>query len=516
MGLMEESCSLQNKGDYCSSLGNVAGSVRVYAGDTARRACSALGIKAYSYEGNIVLNGASVGDDVIGHEAYHAVHQKLNRMDSGVSASRARDCATEDGANRFAAMGQIRDGATIGSKGSVPRLSLYSKKSLGGKEYRLSDDENMAVRQDTNIVDRNTFYGSKHFYAAPGLISTSDTTLKGQKSALSLAKEAGVTLTVRSGKPAVSSGTLTSPRFAGDLRLEAIMKKVSSEYIRWGSKGAAVEKIQQALIDTGHPLPKYGADSVAKGETKAAVKSFQRKVGLTGKEVDGVVGPTTLGYLDRAFGGGAKPAVPAKILHRISATNVNTSTSGLSMKIVDDCGGAAKTVMMGAKPGFNKAAPQGGSNIKGVYKVGGAYVETPVFTTSKQVRDHVIKKIMGKGTATAAMTEYWGKTAVERDLIDKKAEINMYAKVKTGESHSIVRGDSTGWNWHWGAVIMQSGADSVTLENFAGSGSTAWDFQMYGTTGSTSFHGEQKGRLQTDKISPEYGYKPITVRIKQA
>lgn len=515
MGLREESSSLQSKGDYRSSLGDVANSVRVFVGDMASRACSALGTKAYSYVGNIVLSDPNVKNNVIDHEAYHAAHQKLNTMDSDVSASRARDCSTEDGANRFAAIGQMRGGATIDEKSSVPRLSLYSKKTLSGKEFRISDDEKMAVRQDTNTVDKNTFYGSKHFYAEPGLITVSDAKLKRQKSALSLAKEPGITLTVKPGKPAVS-GTLTSPRFAGDPRLEAIMKKVKSEYIRWGAKGTAVEKIQQALVDADHPLPKYGVDGVAKDETKAAIKSFQRKVGLTGKGVDGVIGPITLGHLDRAFGGGSRPAIPAKVLHRISATNVNTSTKGLSMKIVDDCGGAAKTIMMGAKPGFSKAAPQGGSNVKGVYKVGSAYVETPVFTTSKQVRDHVMKKVMGKGTAATAMTEYWSKTSAERDVIDKKAEINKYAQVKTGESHSIVRGDSTGWNWHWGAVIMQSGADSVTLENFAGSGDTAWDFQMYATTGSQSFHMEQKQRLQSDKISPEYGYRPITVRIKPA
>lgn len=486
-------------------------SVRVYADDGAARACSMLGTKAYSYAGNIGLSDRQVGDEVIKHEAFHAVQQRSNPMDAAASVSRARDPGAEGHANSYAARG----GQVTSTRGMVPRLSLYSKKTLGGKEFRVSDDEKMAVRQDTNIVSRNTFYGSKHFYAEPSLISASDTKLQGQKSAISLAKEAGVTLTVRAGKPAVS-GTLTSPRFAGDPRLEAIMQSVTTEYIRWGSTGPAVEKVQRALIDAGHPLPKYGPDGIAKGETKAAVISFQRKVGLTGKEVDGIVGPVTMEYLDKAFGGGPKPAVPAKILHRISASNVNTGTSGLSMKIVDDCGGAAKTIMMGAKPGFDTSAPQGGSNIKGVYKSGGVYVNTPVFTTSKQVRDHVMMKIMGKATAAAAMTEYWGKSAAERDLIDKAAGINQYAEVKTGESHSIVRGDSVGWNWHWGAVIMQSGSDSVTLENFAGSGETAWDFQMYATTGSLSFHMEQKQRLQSDLTSPEYGHKPITVRIKPA
>ena len=395
------------------------------------------------------------------------------------------------------------------------KIQRYSKKTLSGKDFRISDDEKMAVRQDGNNKPQRTYYGSKYFYAEPSLIGTSHNRLRSQKSALSLSKEAGLTLTVRPGKPALSN-TVTSPRFVGDPRLEAIMLKKRNQYIRWGSTGDAVKKVQQALIDAGHPLPKHGADGIAKGETIIAIKSFQRSVGLTGKSVDGVVGSVTLGYLDQFHGGGSKAAVPAKVLHRISAKNFNTSTEGLSMEIVDDCGGAAKTIMMGAKSGFNTTAPRKGKNIKGVYKVGGVYFDTPDFTTSREVRDYIMMKIMGKSTASSAMTEYWSKTSTERDLIDKEAGINQYAEVKTGESHSIVRGDNIGWNWHWGAVVMQSGSDGVTLENFAGSGNTAWDFQMYATTGPNSFHMEQKKRLQKDLTSLEYGYKPITVRIKPA
>jgi len=111
---------------------------------------------------------------------------------------------------------------------NVPRLSFYSKNSIGGKEYRVSDDENMAVRQDTNLVAQHTFYGSKYFYAEPGLIGISHAMLQAQKSALSLSRVPGLTLTVNPGAPAVTGNILSSPRFVGDARLEAIMKKIQS------------------------------------------------------------------------------------------------------------------------------------------------------------------------------------------------------------------------------------------------------------------------------------------------
>ncbi|WP_205624036.1 peptidoglycan-binding protein [Marinobacterium rhizophilum] len=506
---------VQNRMSYRRTLGPAVDAVGVHRDETAAHACRMLNTPAYSYQGDIALGASGVDQHVLDHETWHAANQRRVPMDNEVSRVRASDTTEETNASHFAATGgRVIPQPVEQASNRVPRLSLYSKKNFGGKEFRLSDDEKMAVRQDTNLVARHTFYGSKHFYAKPGLITAADTRLQGQKSAISLGREA-VTLTIQAGQPAIT-GTLTSPRFSGDPRLQAILQGVRSEYIRWGSTGTSVETVQRALIDAGHPLPKYGPDGTAKGETKSAIKSFQRSVGLVGKEVDGVVGPTTMGHLDKAFGGGPKPAVPAKVLHRISASNVNTGTSGLSMTIVDDCGGAAKTIMMGAKSGFDTSAPQGGNNIKGLYRLGGVLYQTPTFTTSKQVRDHVIKKIMGKSTAAAALSEYWSKSAAERDQIDKDAEINQYAKVQTGESHSIVRGDSVGWNWHWGAVIMRSGSDNVTLENFAGSGSHAWDFQMYATSGAQSFHMEQKKRLQSDVATPEYGYKPITVRIKPA
>lgn len=99
---------------------------------------------------------------------------------------------------------------------------------------------------------------------------------------------------------------LNSPRFAGDLVLEAVND--DERQLESGDKGAAVRKLQQALVDADFSLPRFGVDGDFGPETKAAVEAFQRASGLTGSNIDGIVGPITLGLLDQRFFAGLTPA----------------------------------------------------------------------------------------------------------------------------------------------------------------------------------------------------------------
>jgi peptidoglycan hydrolase-like protein with peptidoglycan-binding domain len=98
---------------------------------------------------------------------------------------------------------------------------------------------------------------------------------------------------------------LQSPRFAGDLVLEACFD--NERQLQFGAEGPAVRKLQQALIDAGFPLPRFGVDGLFKSETRAAVRDYQRAHGLG---VDGIVGPITMGELDTQFAAGPAPAPP--------------------------------------------------------------------------------------------------------------------------------------------------------------------------------------------------------------
>jgi len=103
---------------------------------------------------------------------------------------------------------------------------------------------------------------------------------------------------------------LTAARFAGDVILEAVYD--NERLLQVGNRGPAVVKLQQALIDAGFPLPRFGADGIFGAETKAAVEGFQRASGLAGGDIrkgfDGIVGPTTMGWLDQRFSAGPTPA----------------------------------------------------------------------------------------------------------------------------------------------------------------------------------------------------------------
>jgi peptidoglycan hydrolase-like protein with peptidoglycan-binding domain len=68
-------------------------------------------------------------------------------------------------------------------------------------------------------------------------------------------------------------------------------------YLRDGSQGARVRKLQKALRAAGHKLPRYGVDGKFGAETEAALRSFQRDAGIG---VDGIYGPNTAKALRKA------------------------------------------------------------------------------------------------------------------------------------------------------------------------------------------------------------------------
>jgi len=94
---------------------------------------------------------------------------------------------------------------------------------------------------------------------------------------------------------------LTSPRFSGDTFLEKVYDGIEEVDKNRNRRGEHVKKIQQALVDAGFPLPKFGVDGIFGDETESAVKAFQKGTGLNQKEQDGIVGENTLSRLDSRF-----------------------------------------------------------------------------------------------------------------------------------------------------------------------------------------------------------------------
>jgi hypothetical protein len=99
---------------------------------------------------------------------------------------------------------------------------------------------------------------------------------------------------------------LNAVRFSGNATLEAVYD--NERVLSKGSKGAAVRILQQALLDAGMSLPVFGVDGDFGTETETAVKDFQTASGLSAGGVDGIVGPTTMGWLDQLFATSPTPA----------------------------------------------------------------------------------------------------------------------------------------------------------------------------------------------------------------
>jgi peptidoglycan hydrolase-like protein with peptidoglycan-binding domain len=99
--------------------------------------------------------------------------------------------------------------------------------------------------------------------------------------------------------------TLGNARFASDATLGAIAK--GGLTLAAGAKGATVVTVQQALMDLGYAMPKYGADGGFGGELKHALLAFQKDQRLP---ASGVVDAATMKALDAAA-----PAPGAKAVH---------------------------------------------------------------------------------------------------------------------------------------------------------------------------------------------------------
>ncbi|MEO8935532.1 MAG: peptidoglycan-binding domain-containing protein [Burkholderiaceae bacterium] len=98
---------------------------------------------------------------------------------------------------------------------------------------------------------------------------------------------------------------LSAARFAGDPVLEACFD--NERVLTTGSSGEAVRRIQQALMDAGFPLPKFGVDGKFGSETRAALRDFQAGAGI---KIDGIVGPETMQSLDTRFSSRPGPTPP--------------------------------------------------------------------------------------------------------------------------------------------------------------------------------------------------------------
>lgn len=89
---------------------------------------------------------------------------------------------------------------------------------------------------------------------------------------------------------------LSSPWLAGDAQLEGAFDNEAGRFLRRGSRGTSVKRVQQLLYFLGFDIGRHGADGIFGPDTDAAVRAFQRRYA---PPVDGIIGPITIGALDK-------------------------------------------------------------------------------------------------------------------------------------------------------------------------------------------------------------------------
>jgi len=184
---------------------------------------------------------------------------------------------------------------------------------------------------------------------------------------------------------------LTAARFSRNLVLEAVYD--NERLLKTGDTGTPVRLLQQALLDAGFELPRFGVDGIFGPETKAAVMNFQRSSGLTGTRIDGIVGPTTMGWLDQRFSAGPTPAGTSP-----GATTGCPVIKTVNVDLVSLDGSTRNPVheLDRATTIFNQCCVH--------FNFGGGGSEDPTRTQALLGGDNVLTKSTACGTATGEET----------------------------------------------------------------------------------------------------------------
>lgn len=232
---------------------------------------------------------------------------------------------------------------------------------------------------------------------------------------------------------------------------------------QWKAGGKALVGDEGRTITTDADKHLCYADPALITEANAILKAKKSGVAIE----PGASGPSG----DAPDGSGFKTTV--KVDYKILGDPDNK-------EYLADCGHSARETMGGAGQD---------SMPHGVYKnAAGNKQNTTGSKNPANFRDEIYVA-GGLGTdGPSAHAAYNALSDPDKDAFDKKHGINKYAAPGVGEAFTRRRDDElggTGFNFHWGGVIMVAGGDRVSFENYTkGNGYDAkdedWYFATYG------------------------------------
>ncbi|MCB0642794.1 MAG: hypothetical protein KDC44_14195, partial [Phaeodactylibacter sp.] len=187
-----------------------------------------------------------------------------------------------------------------------------------------------------------------------------------------------------------------------------------------------------------------------------------------------------------------------KTLKEVKPNIRSSSKPASSQDFWTDCGRSSREVM---GPHNADKSPRGN-----YMNNSGKLAETAASSNPATFRDEIWTKSGLDADPDKARDAYLALSDKDRDAFDKKHKINKYADPGIGDAFVSRRDDkstTSGFNFHWGGVIMHPGHDKVTFENFAKTGTTyaskdeKWYFETYGPPSKKgqTFHEQNEGSV---------------------
>jgi hypothetical protein len=226
------------------------------------------------------------------------------------------------------------------------------------------------------------------------------------------------------------------------------------EDIRVADNGFTVTKESNGKLCYAHPYL-IGQSNLELKTKNSGVELVEGSKTLVGSAPDGT-GKRTL-----------KDVTPKMSFSKKGAGSLQTSW--------EDCGRMSREVM--GKSGSDES-PHGLYNDKS-----GNLQETAKTSSPEEHRNNIFVALGLGATPAAALAAYNAKPAADKKAFDKMHGLNEYASPSIGEAFAT--NNAKTFNFHWGGVVLKTGGDSVTLENFYkghdyDSQDSNWYFQTYG------------------------------------
>jgi hypothetical protein len=446
-----------------SSFGVDLGSVRAHAGDAASSACDDLGAQAYTQGSQIAFSSPSPSLHLAAHEAAHVVQQSQGvQLQSatgkvGDQYERQADAAADrvvagQSARELFPAGADFGGAITDSVGTGGPIQRYHHQE--GKKWRVADDGLLAVHQASA-------YGGQTAYATESAIKSASQQLKAATSTISLkAGSMSSTFQDADGKEhaLVDVVPVNSKNNTEDLDMEL--------YADCGRSAHAVSGMDGGTGSGGGSVARYNKDGQSK---KGGSSSDWMEIQKVKMMIDLF---TTKSKWWQVW----KDTYSTKL--DVATINAKLQT-------------------------YNDLKQQWANEV------------------DDDARD-VLAGQMGRLAAEMdklSRAEYEKLDKDAKDDFDKEAGINAHADPAIGEAFHMSTGGKAHpkkpknvgtWNFHWAGVVLKSGGDTMTLENYSVSDynveNKEWVFQMYGVgKKGQSFHEEHKD------VHKQHGDAPTTM-----